>query len=241
MAKPTAAPQAARPARVALDRSTRVPDRVAPGRIWYAAYGSNLCRDRFLTYLHGGTPPGSARTYSGSDDTSVPDGDVAFALPGSRVHFALTSAVWGGGVAFLDTDVTAPGAYAWLRAYRISTDQLAQVVAQENGRHASAAAPVPVAEAVRDGRAGMGQGAYETLVHLGDLDGLPVVTFTAPFSLAQARVTAPTAAYLRTIGAGLAETAGHPPDRQAAYLSGCPGADRWSRAQLDAALAPDTS
>ena len=39
--------------------------------LWYAAYGSNLARDRFETYLSGGRPDGAARHYPGARDPSL--------------------------------------------------------------------------------------------------------------------------------------------------------------------------
>ena len=36
---------------------------MGPVQVWYASYGSNLARDRFLCYLEGGRPKGATRTY----------------------------------------------------------------------------------------------------------------------------------------------------------------------------------
>lgn len=230
----------------------RLPRR--PTHVWYASYGSNLHRDRFLAYLCGGRPPGASRTYPGCTDCALPLADAPIRWPG-RLHFATRSSVWGGGIAFADDPVADAGDGAagptqvLGRAYLITVEQFDQVVHFENqGRHAHEAPFTPLLEAMAHGRYASGPGAYETLWHLGDRDGAPVVTFTAPFSLEAAahgehhlvrdgrrqrvRVCRPTAPYLRMIGRGLAEAFGLNAGEQADYLRACPGAADWGRADL---------
>src|SRR6202011_4779241 len=43
-----------------------------PKRVWYASYGSNLKRKRFMCYIKGGTPEGSAKRNEGCRDKSEP-------------------------------------------------------------------------------------------------------------------------------------------------------------------------
>jgi hypothetical protein len=70
----------------------------------------------------------------------------------------------------------------------------------------------------------LGTGRYERLLCLGELDGHPLLTFTAPWSLADVEVVAPAPAYRATIVAGLVE--GHGLDLPAAgrTVAGYPGA-----------------
>ena len=216
-----------------------------PAKVWYASYGSNLNRNRFLAYLQGGKPEGSSRTYDGADDKSPPEADIAMRFAG-RPHFALSSAVWGGGIAFMDTDATDAAALG--RAYKISTGAFDAVIAQENGLPGAAAAPVPLDEVLKTGRSVTGPGAYQTLVHVGDYDGAPVLTFTAPFTSRQAllrtgtvqrgigsvpvRTSTPSESYVQMIGSGLKETFGMSEVAQADYLRGSPGGSNWARADL---------
>lgn len=220
-----------------------------PKRVWYASYGSNLNEQRFLTYIEGGRPPGSTRTYAGCDDRTRPEASVPMRFNG-RPHFALTSTVWRGGIAFMDTHKAQ--AQALGRAYLISVEQYDQVVAQENGGPSLGAAKVPLDEVLASGRHVQGSGPYETMVHVGDFEGAPVLTFTSPFSTRDAMVRSgsvtrgnvrlpvmtnrPSAAYARMIGSGLEETFGLSKVQQADYLRGCPGGDRWARKDLVAAL-----
>ena len=228
-----------------------------PAKVWYASYGSNLHRDRFLVYVKGGSPEGSSRWYRGCRDAEIPDEDIAIRIPGARPHFALTSRVWNGGIAFIDTakGETATGLG---RAYKVTREQFEDVVAQENGLKAGQCAPVPYADVFDTGRVVTGSGPYETLLHIGDHDGAPVLSFTSPFSTRDAlgrrgEVTRtpvgeteqektpvkmpvltnrPSPAYLRMIGSGLAETFGMNEVAQADYLRGCPGGDRWTRREV---------
>jgi hypothetical protein len=224
-----------------------------PKRVWYASYGSNLHRDRFLNYIKGGQPEGSSRTYDGCTDDTEPAGDIPIRFAGARPHFALTSRVWHGGIAFIDAQ-KGESAHGLGRAYDIAIDQFDEVVAQENGQSTLAANPVSLDEALATGRSEIGNGSYETILHIGDYEGAPVLTFTAPFSTREAltgtghitrkpvgqttpvrmpvMTNKPSPAYLRMIGSGLAETFGMDETAQADYLRGCPGGDRWSRQQM---------
>jgi hypothetical protein len=200
----------------------------AHSRVWYAAYGSNMHAERFACYLRGGRPPGGARTYPGCRDPRAPERQVPVVLPG-QMYFAWESAVWTGGMAFYDPTAagTTPG-----RAYLVTAQQFADVAAQEMHREPGADLDVDLAldldlaltEVLAQGTAQLGPGRYETLVCPGHLDGLPLLTFTAPWRIEQAPLNPPSPAYLQHLAAGLAETHGWPPDRIAAYLSTRPGA-----------------
>lgn len=207
----------------------------ANGPVWYAAYGSNMSAARLACYVAGGRPPGGTRTYPGCRDRRLPARTVPVLLPG-QVYFALESPVWGGGMCFYD-----PDRHGELpaRAYLLTTEQLADVAAQEMRRVPGAALDLTLALA--RGRDRHGPGRYETLLCPGSIDGIPVFTFTAPTGMADAVLNAPHAAYLRTIAAGLAEAHGWPADRCAEYLATRPGAaGHWSvPAVLNLLRAPD--
>lgn len=224
-----------------------------PKRVWYASYGSNLHRDRFMNYIEGGSPEGSTRVYDGCVDPTPPVADIPIRFAGARPHFALTSRVWRGGIAFIDA-AKGETSHGLGRAYDIAIDQFDDVVAQENGLPAKYSSKVPLTEALTEGRSVTGTGSYETILHIGDYQGAPVLTFTAPFSANEALTKSghilrtpvgtktpvrmpvmtnkPSAAYLRMIGSGLNETFGMDELQQADYLRGCPGGDRWERQQM---------
>lgn len=202
--------------------------------VWYASYGSNLSAARFAFYLSGGRPPGASRTYPGARDATPPAADRALRVPG-EIFFGWDSPTWGGGgIAFLDLDA---GGEALVRAYRITHDQLADVVAQEMHRDPGDALDVDALIGAR--RLVLGPGRYETLAVVADLAGEPVVTFTCPDDEARPAVNAPSGRYLQMVAAGLREAHGLTTPQIRDYLLAAPGArPAWSADDLDALLAP---
>ncbi|MBB5167263.1 histone deacetylase [Mycobacterium sp. AZCC_0083] len=191
--------------------------------VWYVAYGSNMNAARFGCYLSGGRPRGARRTYLGCRDPSPPVRDVGIRLAGG-LTFAGSSTVWGGGIAFFDP--RADGELA-ARAYLLSFGQLSDVVAQETRR------PVGSDLALGSGvdrRWALPSAAYETLLHVGERDGLPMFTIT---SLQNLDPAPPSAAYVHTMLDGLGETFGWTADEQVQYLLRAPGvAPAWTASQL---------
>ena len=201
-------------------------------RVWYAAYGSNLSLARFTCYLTGGVPPGGTTAHPGCRDPSPPRRSVPVLLPG-QVHFTGHAEQWGGAVAFLDP--AAPGTSP-ARAYDLAGDQLADVVAQEGRRPPPGA--LDVAEVVAAGRWVAHDGWYGTVVHVGHLDDVPLLTFTSPWGIDDVSLAAPSARYLRLLAEGLAESHGWGLDRAVPHLLGCPGVTLgWDAASLLQALA----
>ncbi|MDX6259300.1 MAG: hypothetical protein QOH84_988 [Kribbellaceae bacterium] len=198
--------------------------------VWYVAYGSNLALNRFRCYLSGGRPAGGMRDYPGCRDPSEPAQLLSLQIPGGLV-FSGESKVWTGGSAFYnpyaDTRVAA-------RAYLITTDQFADVVAQEMRRPPGgdfALTLSAVANSVEAMHA-MGPGRYETITRVGVREGVPMLTMThgEAGSLVPA---APSAAYLRWIAAGLREAHGWDAGRVADYLGAAGGVKgRWGRDEL---------
>ncbi|MFF0478666.1 histone deacetylase [Streptomyces sp. NPDC004284] len=195
----------------------------ADPRVWYAAYGSNTHAERLRYYLDGGRPPGGAREFPGCRDRRPPARSVPVVLPG-RVYFATASPVWGGGRAFYDP---AADGDAWGVAHLLTVGQLSDIAAQEMYREPGT--DLDLAEILTTGRHALGKGRYETLVCPGFLDGVPVVTFTAPWPMpgdgdGDGGLRAPSAAYLRHLAAGLGRAGAWPHAEVAAYLAACPGA-----------------
>ncbi|MET8544739.1 histone deacetylase [Kitasatospora sp. NPDC004799] len=199
--------------------------------VWYVAYGSNLHAARLACYLRGGRPDGGAQEHPGCRDRRPPRRTVATALPGS-LYFAGRSLTWGGGSAFYDPDL--PGEVP-CRAYLLTVGQFSDVAAQEMRR--SPGTDLDLAPVLTAGRVELGPGRYETLLHVGELDGHPLLTFTASWGVAGAELNAPAPPYLRTLAAGLAESHGWGPWRAAGYLATRPGAaGHWTPRAVAALL-----
>ncbi|MER5962586.1 histone deacetylase [Streptomyces sp. NPDC002057] len=203
-------------------------------RVWYAAYGSNTHAERLRGYLAGGRPPGGVREFPGCRDPRAPERSVAVELAG-QVYFATESAVWTGGRAFYD-----PGAdgTAWGVAHLLTAGQFSDIAAQEMYR--APGADLDLAEVLATGRCVLGPGRYETLVCPGELDGLPVLTFTASWPMPAAdELRRPSAAYLRHLAAGLGGTGAWRPAEVAAYLASRPGAaGHWTPEDVAALSVP---
>lgn len=191
--------------------------------VWYVAYGSNLRAARFGCYLAGGRPRGAQRTYAGCRDRSAPRHDVGVLLPGG-LSFSGRSRVWGGGIAFYDP--AADGQLA-ARAYLVTFGQFSDVVAQE------ARQPVGSNLALDGGpgrRWPAPSGIYETVLHVDDLDGLPMLSITSMQALEPAPPSAP---YLRAILDGLGEAFGWSAAQRVDYLMRAPGVvPEWTRKGL---------
>lgn len=201
------------------------------GAVWYVAYGSNLLVDRFDCYVAGGRPPGGLHEYPGFRDPTPPRASVSLTVPGG-IYFAGESHAWTGGTAFFDSDL--PGVVA-ARAYLIGAAQFGDLAEQEMLRAPNADRDLSVVLA--DGRHSYGQGRYESLIRLGDRDGIPMLTISAPWSWTAAPLSAPNTDYLRIIGHGLVEAHGWDAERVATYLAEAPGAAvGWDMSQIRALL-----
>ncbi|MGF1425221.1 histone deacetylase [Kitasatospora sp. LaBMicrA B282] len=204
-----------------------------PALIWYAAYGSNLHLARLTAYLAGGRPPGGTRVYPGCRDPSPPRAIRPVRLPGT-LYFALESAVWTGGSAFLDPHAAGRTP---ARAYLLTAAQFSDLAAQE--MHRPPGADLDLSTVLHAGRAALGPGRYETLIHPGTIDGHPLLTFTAPWRSAEAALAPPALGYLRHLAAGLGEAHAWPTPRIAGYLATRPGAaGHWQADTLTDLLSP---
>ena len=178
----------------------------------------------------GGRPPGATRTYPGSR-AAVPALDVRpFTMPG-RLVFAWHSQTWGGSIAFHDPDGDGEVLSA---AYLLPRATFSDVVEQEMWRE-----PIvdhDLGEVVSSGRQVLGPGRYETLHLTGELDGRPVLTFSAedPSILEPGR---PAPAYLATMARGLRSVHGLTDDEVVDYLQAAAGIDQ-DRAALHEAVSP---
>lgn len=179
-----------------------------PGLVWYAAYGSNLCRERFLRYLQGGTVPNSGDTVQhGARDPAPPLSDRPYAID-RDLYFAGTSKTWGdGGVAYLDADRRSDDPTLG-RLWLITTGQFEDVYRQENRLRVGWSEDVGLhrhwSELSVDGSSVPAAGNYCRLILLDHIDDTPVVTFTGAHR--RADVNRPHETYRAVITRGLEET-----------------------------------
>lgn len=147
--------------------------------VWYASYGSNLNKERFLCYIKGGLCHYNGRSYKGCFDKSAPIEDRPIIIP-HQMYFGNNSGSWGGkGVAFIDPQRTSEVSTLG-RMYLITEEQFDEVQEQEG--------PSPY--------------WYGQLIDLGTADGYKIQTFTS----GEIRpANAPSEVYLQAVSDGIKE------------------------------------
>ena len=146
--------------------------------VWYACYGSNILKERFMLYINGGFCRFNGRNYNGCSDTSSPVEDRPITLP-YKLYFGNSSGSWdGGGVAFLEPEET-QGVETLGRIYLITEDQFRSINKIE------------------------GPTWYDKILDLGTVDGVPVKTFTHSTTFPRRM---PSQGYLEVVKEGIRET-----------------------------------
>lgn len=169
--------------------------------IWYASYGSNLSRDRFLCYIKGGKPVGSEIIEVGCRDKSLPIKEATFTI-NYPLYFAKDSIRWQNqGVAFIglkkDNNYEIHSS-----KYLITTEQFIEVVKQENN---GVELEIDFDEVKKDGFQTISDTWYGTILYIGEESGFPIFTFTADWDL-DVPYNKPSQQYLSMIIEGLKKT-----------------------------------
>ncbi len=189
--------------------------------VWYASYGSNCSRSRFLYYMRGGRATGATRAQIGARDPSDPTGDAPIRFD-TAVRFAGHARTWNGAPAVLEHERSPrPGALG--RRYRVTRQQFADVLAQESRRGFDSVTLPDLGSLEPGTRVVIGEGSYDALVALPPIDGVPCISSTSPAAPEHRRPAAPCESYLRTIVTGLAEVHDLSPDELAHHLGASPG------------------
>lgn len=170
--------------------------------LWYACYGSNIKKARFLCYIEGGTPKGAIKSFEGCSDSTPPVESRKFTID-RELYFAKESVTWnGGGIGFLKPEKDA-GFKTYGRIYKISLGQFKDLLKQE--LKVKQNVPVDLERLKCDGFFNcLPEGRYGHLLHLGEIENLPVVSFSSERFL-EAEINPPAEAYLSTIISGLKE------------------------------------
>ncbi|MCP9199150.1 hypothetical protein MKO06_04470 [Gramella sp. GC03-9] len=172
-------------------------------QVWYACYGSNLRKERFMCYIAGGTPAGALVNFRGCADRTPPVESGPVKIP-YELYFAKRSPTWnGGGICFLrpgkDEEAETLG-----RRYLINTGQFIDLVRQELKIEDKIV--VDFEQLKERGYYNcFSKGRYGMLLYLGEVKGLPVITFTSETYL-ENEINKPDETYLSTIIKGLKET-----------------------------------
>lgn len=168
--------------------------------VWYASYGSNLSKRRFLCYIEGGKPEGSQVEETGCRDRSHPIKDKPILMP-FPLYFTKNAARWGGGVAFIGTKKEDPR-YVYGRMYLITREQFVDVVRQENN---DPSIQIDFHSVIKNQTEIVSPGWYGRILYVGEEEGYPIFTFTAAWEIGDQDFTKPSVSYLRTLILGYKE------------------------------------
>ena len=160
-------------------------------KLLYAAYGSNLLKERFMVYIKGGEFNG--RHYDGCVDKTEPE-DYGYIKVPYRIYFAKKSFRWRQmGVAFMDYREEENEEYhAVVRLWKISEKQFECLNEQE------------------------GKSLYNKILILGKKDNLEIKTITGDYLK---EIKKPSNEYLDIIKKGLKETTNWSDDKIQDYLN----------------------
>lgn len=163
--------------------------------VWYAGYGSNLCKERFMYYVKGGYCEANGKYYEGCRNKQlVSDEEIRVWYPG-RMYFGNNSGSWNDkGVAFYDPNASGK---TFMRMYKVTRQQLMDIRKQE-------------------GKSPSWYGKVQALgIHT---DGCPIYTLTSEF---RHPFNAPDNAYISLIARALIEENGFSEKETEDYLSVC--------------------
>lgn len=190
--------------------------------VWYASYGSNLNRDRFLCYIKGGSPKGSTRVEPGCRDRSLPKDESVFTIH-YPFYFAKEASGWQSkGVGFIGHSYDSK-TITLSKKYLITDEQFFDVVKQENG---GLDCEFDLHDVIRKGSFVFRKNAwYGKILYLGEDRGYPIFTFTAPWQMSDAEYNQPSKEYLSTIIKGLKTDYSN--EEIFAYFKGRPGIEGY--------------
>jgi hypothetical protein len=182
------------------------PEPGAPKQVWYACYGSNLNYERLLCYIKGGTAKGRSEPNQGCRDQRPPVEARTISLD-FELYFAGCFKAWGNaGLAFIRERT---GRCQTLgRIYLITDDQFNDVVMQENFVRVDGSRFVPPIELLARQRVSTlpGNRWYGSIVNIGTIGGIPILTFTTTRTDLHPTPNRPSPEYLKVIVAGIKET-----------------------------------
>ncbi|MFI5807529.1 hypothetical protein [Streptomyces sp. NPDC051561] len=113
----------------------------------------------------------------------------------------------------------------------MTVQQFADIAAQEMYREPGT--DLDLTDVLTQGRAALGEGRYETLVCAGQVDDVPVLTFTAPWRMHEVPSVPPSPEYVRFLASGLLSSGTWGVGAIAAYVAASPGAaGHWSEQAL---------
>ena len=179
--------------------------------VWYACYGSNLCRERFLLYILGGRLEHFDRVYRGCSNKSLPIKDSAITIP-YELYFAKESETWENkSIAFIKSkrDKTKK---TLSRIYLVTKEQFIEINLQEqqNGKDSFYdTSNINLQLAKEKGFSFVGNENdyqwYGRIIYIGEKEDFPVFSFTAKWRDEDIICSKPGDKYLKKMIKGIKE------------------------------------
>ncbi|CAN6225983.1 unnamed protein product [Urochloa humidicola] len=209
--------------------------------VWYASFGSNMWKPRFLCYIQGGKAEGMSIPCCGSRDTSSPKETMWKTVPHRLLFGRSSTPCWGtGGVAFLNPEINY-NEKSYVCMYKITLEQFNDILFQENrlvledGKDGNVVYPdSPLigsseVEFMSSNKAihlePIKDSWYSNVLYLGDEDGLPILTMTCPssdierYKSGELPLAPPSKTYSATLIKGLVEGEQLDADEAANYIN----------------------
>jgi hypothetical protein len=189
------------------------------GYVWYASYGSNINKERFLCYIKGGTPIGSSKREVGCRNKSLPKDEKSFII-NHLLYFAKESRRWQRqGVAFIGLDHDEMYE-TYSKMYLVTREQFFDIVSQENRIENF---DLALDEVIEMKSKVFMDSWYGNLLYIGESDGYPIFTFSSPHSFDPNEIKKPSDEYFKTIIIGLKREIGLTKNQVFDYFSKIPG------------------
>jgi hypothetical protein len=185
--------------------------------IWYASYGSNLSRERFMCYIDGGKPKNSTKIEKGCNDKTPPKDDRPHRIK-HALYFARISKKWNNGGSCILSVKHDENKITLGRKFLITVEQFLDIVSQNNGVDNI---EIDFENVIKKGSKSINDSLSGNILYLGDEDGYPIFTFTSHFD--EIEYVRPDILYLATIGAGVKGTFNMTTEQLTDYFMGLDG------------------
>ena len=178
--------------------------------IWYACYGSNLYKKRFLLYILGGSLESSNRIHLGCSNKELPKRDSTITIP-FELYFSKKSKAWENMAISFVKSKKDESARTLSRLYLVTVEQYTEIIMQENGKNPSYMKPeIDFQLTIKTGVSTIGDKddylRYGKLLYISEKEGFPIFSFTAKWADETIKCEKPGGKYLKAVINGIKES-----------------------------------
>ena len=178
--------------------------------VWYACYGSNLNKKRFLLYILGGPLEGTGRIHPGCSNKELPNRESTITIP-FELYFSKKSKFWENMAISFVKSKRDKSARTLCRLYLVSEEQFIEIMMQENDKNPSYMKPeIDFQLTMKTGVSTIGNKDdflwYGKHLYIGEKEAFPIFSFTAKWADDTIECEKPGKKYLKTIINGIKES-----------------------------------